>query len=111
MPRITKETALPKPAAQIDWVKIAKSGKVWDFIEGEDFTGKTASYRARKKTEARKVGVDFESVETQRANKTVLKILAFPIAGMPADQAPGKVRAVTAEPPEARERDPQLFAA
>jgi hypothetical protein len=78
VPRPTRDTALPKPPPPpIDWVKIAQSGRVWEFIEGEDFTGQASSFRARAKTAARKLGVDFESVETQRGGKTVLKILAF----------------------------------
>lgn len=80
MPRQTKDTALPKPPAPpIDWQKIAQSGRVWEFIEGEDFTGKASSYRARAKTAARKVGVDFNSAEVKRNGKTVLKILAFTV--------------------------------
>jgi hypothetical protein len=80
MPRQTKDTALPNPPAPpIDWAKIAQSGRVWEFIEGEDFTGKASSYRARAKTTARKLGIDFNSTEVQRGGKTVLKILAFTI--------------------------------
>ncbi len=78
MPRQTRETALPKaPPPPIDWEKIAQSGRVWEFIEGEDFTGKASSFRARAKTAARKIGVDFESHEVQRGEQTVLKVLAF----------------------------------
>ena len=81
MPRQTRETALPKPPAPpIDWEKIAQSGRVWEFIEGEDFTGKASSFRARAKTAARKIGVDFESAEVQRGEQTVLKVLAFMVA-------------------------------
>jgi hypothetical protein len=77
VPRQTRETALPKPPAPpIDWEKIAQSGRVWEFIEGEDFTGKASSFRARAKTAARKSGVDFESAEVQRGDQTVLKVLA-----------------------------------
>jgi hypothetical protein len=77
MPRQTRETELPKPpAAPLDWVKIAESGKVWDFIEGEDFAGKVESFRARKKTEARKAGVDFDSREVVKNGITTLKIKA-----------------------------------
>jgi len=96
VPRQTRDTALPKPPpAPIDWVKIAQSGRVWEFIEGEDFTGQAASFRARAKTAARKLGVDFESVETSRGGKAVLKILAFmmeterrPKAGASAQSTP-----------------------
>jgi hypothetical protein len=78
VPRQTKETALPKPPPPpIEWVKIAQSGRVWEFIEGEDFAGQASSFRARAKTAARKLGVDFESVEAERGGKAVLKILAF----------------------------------
>jgi hypothetical protein len=78
VPKQTRETSLPKaPPAPIDWVKIAQSGRVWEFIEGDDFTGQVSSFRARAKTAARKVGVDFESAEMQRGGKAVLKILAF----------------------------------
>lgn len=81
VPRQTRDTALPKPPpAPIDWVEIAQSGRVWEFIEGEDFSGQALSFRARAKTAARKLGVDFESVETQRGGKAVLKILAFMMA-------------------------------
>jgi hypothetical protein len=112
MPRKTKETALPKPAApHIDWVTIAGSGRVWEFREGEDFTGKLASFRARKKTEARKAGIDFDSVEAQRAGKSILKILAFPITSNPATAAPAKARRAIAKVTTEREPDPQLFAA
>ena len=77
MPRLTKETSLPKPPPPpVDWVKIAQSGRVWEFIEGEDFTGKASGFRARAKTAARRLGVDFESDETERGGKAVLKILA-----------------------------------
>jgi len=80
MPRQTRDTALPTPPAPpIDWYQIAQSGRVWEFIEGEDFSGKASSYRARAKTTARKLGVDFNSIEVQRGGKTVLKILAFTI--------------------------------
>lgn len=78
MPRQTRDRSLPKPPPPpIEWVKIAQSGRVWEFIEGEDFTGKAASFRARAKTAARKCGVDFESAEVERGGKAVLKILAF----------------------------------
>ena len=81
MPKQTRETALPKPPAPpIEWVKIAQSGRVWEFIEGEDFTGKASSFRARAKTAARKLGVDFESTEVQRGEVTVLKVLAFMVS-------------------------------
>jgi len=81
VPRQTRETSLPKPPAPpIDWEKIAGSGRVWEFIEGEDFTGKASSFRARAKTAARKIGVDFESAEVQRGERTVLKVLAFMVA-------------------------------
>jgi hypothetical protein len=77
VPRQTRETALPKPPPPaIDWVKIAQSGRVWEFVEGDDFTGQASSFRARAKTTARKLGVDFESAEMQRGGKAVLKILA-----------------------------------
>jgi hypothetical protein len=77
VPRLTKETTLPKPPPPpVDWVKIAQSGRVWEFIEGEDFTGKASGFRGRAKTAARKLGVDFESHETERGGKAVLKILA-----------------------------------
>ena len=63
MPRQTRETALPKaPPPPIDWEKIARSGRVWEFIEGDDFTGKASSFRAREDRGA-KIGVDFESAE------------------------------------------------
>ena len=40
VPRQTRDTALPKPPPPpIDWVKIAQPGRVWGFIEGDDFTG------------------------------------------------------------------------
>lgn len=78
MPRQTRETELPKPpATPLDWANIASSGKVWDFIEGEDFTGKAGSYRARLKTAARKAGVDFDSQEVHKNGTTILKIKAF----------------------------------
>jgi hypothetical protein len=77
VPRQTRDTTLPKPPPPpIDWEKIAQSGRVWEFIEGEDFTGKASSFRARAKTAARRCGVDFESAEVERGGKTVLKILA-----------------------------------
>ena len=77
MPKQTRETSLPKPPpAPVDWVKIAESGRVWEFVEGDDFTGQASSFRARAKTAARKLGVDFESAEVQRGGKAVLKILA-----------------------------------
>ena len=50
---------------------------MWEFIEGEDFTGSAANFRARAKTAARRQGVDFNSVQRQRGDKAVLKILAF----------------------------------
>jgi len=82
VPRQTKDTALPKPPAPpIDWVKIAQSGRVWEFIEGEDFTGKASSFRARAKTAARKRGVDFDSAEVKRGDKVVLKVLAHLMSG------------------------------
>lgn len=110
MPRMTKETQLPKPAAtQIDWERIAASGRVWEFLEGEDFKGSSASFRARKKTEARKVGVDFESVETQRAGKIILKLLAFSITNKPTRAT--AIQSARAETPPAREPEPQLFPA
>jgi hypothetical protein len=88
VPRQTKETALPKPPAPpIDWVKIARSGRVWEFIEGEDFTGKASSFRARAKTAARKLGVDFDSAEVKRGDKTVLKVLAHLMSGEQRAQA------------------------
>ena len=81
MPKQTRETALPKPPAPpIEWVKIAQSGRVWEFIEGDDFTGKASSFRARAKTAARKLGVDFDSTEVQRGEVTVLKVLAFMVS-------------------------------
>jgi hypothetical protein len=77
VPKQTRETSLPKPPpAPIDWVKIAQSGRVWEFVEGDDFTGQASSFRARAKTAARKLGVDFESHESQRGGKAVLKLLA-----------------------------------
>jgi hypothetical protein len=77
VPKQTRETSLPKPPpAPVDWVKIAESGRVWEFVEGDDFTGQASSFRARAKTAARKLGVDFESAEVQRGGKAVLKILA-----------------------------------
>lgn len=78
MPKRTRETELPRPtAAPLDWKTIAGSGKVWDFIEGEDFNGKVASFRARLKTAARKSGVDFDSVEVRRHGTRILKVKAF----------------------------------
>jgi hypothetical protein len=85
MPRQTKETALPKaPAAPIDWARMKTSGRVWEFVEGEDFTGRAESFRSRKKTEARKEGFDFDSVEIRRSGKTVLKVLVRPAGDKPA---------------------------
>lgn len=99
MPKQTRETSLPKPApAPIDWVKIAQSGRVWEFIEGDDFTGQASSFRARAKTAARKLGVDFESHESQRGGKAVLKILAFMI-----DTERQPVARTRAKPARARE--------
>jgi hypothetical protein len=84
MPKLTRETELPKPAAvPPDWAKIAESGKVWDFIEGEDFTGKVSSYRARLRTAARKSGVDFDSREVQKNGRTILKLKAFRLTEKP----------------------------
>jgi hypothetical protein len=119
MPQQTKETALPKPsAAPVDWSRIAQSGRVWDFLEGEDFNGNIASFKARKKTEARKAGIDFESVVVQRAGKSVLKILASPITHKPARTASATTPRVTKPQREpvreagpVREPDPQLFVA
>jgi hypothetical protein len=68
-------------------VKIARSGRVWEFIEGEDFTGKASSFRARAKTAARKLGVDFDSAEVKRGDKTVLKVLAHLMSGEQRAQA------------------------
>lgn len=84
MPRKTRETSLPKPPpAPLDWKKIAKSGTVWDFVKGEDgdFTGKPETYKGRLKTEARKVGVDFESTVVEKNGVTILKVLAFEMNG------------------------------
>ena len=109
MPRQTKETALPKaPAAAIDWARITASGRVWEFLEGEDFTGKVGSFRSRKKTEARKEGFDFDSVEIRRAGKTVLKVLARPLGDKPAKAPRAETTASSAS---ASEEAPQLFAA
>lgn len=91
MPRQTRETELPKaPAQPLDWVKIAESGKVWDFIEGEDFTGKVESFRSRKKTEARKAGVDFDSREVVKNGTTTLKIKAYLLTQEPVSDARAK---------------------
>jgi hypothetical protein len=95
VPRQTKDTALPKPPpAPIEWVKIAQSGRVWEFIEGEDFTGQASSFRARAKTAARKLGVDFDSAETQRGGKAVLKILAFVMSAKRAPEAAARAQSM-----------------
>ena len=87
MPRQTRETALPKPPVQpIEWEKIARSGRVWEFIEGEDFNGNASGFRARAKRAARNCGVDFDHIEVKRGDKTVLKVLARMI---PQEQRPG----------------------
>jgi hypothetical protein len=99
MPRQTRETELPKPpAAPLDWPQIAHSGKVWDFTEGEDFTGKASSYRARLKTAARKAGVDFDSREITKNGRTILKVKAFRLTEKP-------VRPVNSQPAETPELD------
>jgi hypothetical protein len=96
VPRQTRETALPKPPPPaIDWVKIAQSGRVWEFVEGDDFTGQASSFRARAKTTARKLGVDFESAEMQRGGKAVLKILAFTMETERQPQAGAREQATT----------------
>jgi len=85
----TPETSLPaSPAQRLDWVRLAESGHVWEFVEGQDFKGSAANFRARKKTEARKSGVDFNSTEVQRNGKTVLKVLAFKIPDGAAQDTP-----------------------
>ncbi len=90
MPQQTRETALPKPpAAPLNWKKIARSGKVWNFIEGDDFKGKPETYKARLKTAARKEGVDFDSTVVEIDAKKVLKVLAFQTASTPARNTPG----------------------
>jgi hypothetical protein len=73
-------------------MKVAQSGKVWDFFEGDDFTGKPETYKTRLKTAARKAGVDFNSTVVERSGKKVLKVLAFEMTGERAAAAP------TAEP-------------
>ena len=70
----------------IDWEQIARSGVVWEFIQGEDFNGNASNFRKRAKTAARKNGVDFDSVETHRTGKAVLKILAYMINDEPQPQ-------------------------
>lgn len=117
MPRQTRDTELPKPPAPpLDWAKIAESGKVWEFVEGEDFEGKVGGFRSRKKTEARKAGFDFEYREVQRDGKVVLKFKAFPLAdsnGAGASSAasaetPGEKREKGSESDPEREREAQL---
>jgi ribosomal protein L12E/L44/L45/RPP1/RPP2 len=79
---------LPKPSpAPLDWRKVAQSGKVWNFIEGEDFKGKPETYRTRLKTAARKEGVDFESAVVEIDGKQVLKVLAFLMDAKPSGGA------------------------
>lgn len=84
MPRMTEWRELPKPSRpKIDWVAIAESERVWEFVEGVDFKGSVENFRARKKTEARRVGVDFNSRRKQRSGKTVLLVLAFKLSVAP----------------------------
>jgi len=94
VPKQTRETELPKPPAPpLDWVKVAESGKVWDFFEGDDFNGKPETYKARLKTAARKAGVDFDSTVIEKSGKKVLKVLAFKMA----DERPGATPAAQPE--------------
>ncbi len=111
MPRQTRETQLPKaPAPALDWMKVASSGKVWEFVEGEDFTGKPVSYRARLKTLARKAAVDFNSVEVERSGRKILKVKAFLLPETNAPQAtrkddPGQTQLAFAAVETGGERD------
>ncbi len=117
MPRPTRESELPKPPAPpIDWAKIARSGKVWEFIEGEDFDGKVSGFRARKKTEARRAGFDFEYREVERDGKVVLKFKAFPLAATSGSEGAaaatadgsGEKREKASESEPEREREAQF---
>lgn len=77
------------PAQRLDWVRIAESGHVWEFVEGKDFRGSAKNFCARKRTEARAAGVDFKSAEVQRNGRTVLKVLAYKLDQSSENDAPG----------------------